>query len=216
MVPADIRSTQLPGLGSASYQRAKHGGSPLLPVLLTLRAQTSRCSSKPLAMAKIPRVTLRTSLLAWAAITLAFAWTGSRPWLIFSAAEVSEPSPVEFVRKKDNPFVDAVAGTICAGIAFSLLWLNEGHAVKIEQLLDLVRRRVREIGTSALPENERHLVFLNGDARTTDQLVLPEWGGVSAPANSAKLRAQLAYFVPASQVSKCCFLIQACTVLTCI
>ncbi|CAE7487936.1 TMEM43, partial [Symbiodinium pilosum] len=140
-------------------------------------------------MFKMPRATFRTSLLAWAAMTLAFAWTGSPgPWLILSD-EVSEPAPVVFLRNKRNPFVDAVAGTICAAIAFCLLWLNEGHAVRIEQLLDLVRRRVREIGPSAAPENERHLVFLQGNARTTDELVLPEWGSVCAPANSAKLRA---------------------------
>ena len=103
----------------------------------------------------------------------------------------SEPPPVEFSRNRDNPFIDAVAGTICAGIAFTLLWLNEGHAVRIEQLLDLVRRRVIEIGPTAVPGNQRQLVYLQGDAASADQLVLPEWANISAPANSAKLRAQL-------------------------
>ncbi|CAE7234401.1 Tmem43 [Symbiodinium sp. CCMP2456] len=142
-------------------------------------------------MVKIPRVTVRTSFLAWAAITLAFAWTGPLPWRILPGHVdgVSEPPPVEFDRNRD-PFIDAVAGTICACIAFSLLWLNEGHAVRIEQLLDLVRRRVIEIGPTAVPGNQRQLVFLHGDATSADQLVLPEWANISAPANSAKLRAQ--------------------------
>ncbi|CAE7798168.1 TMEM43 [Symbiodinium sp. CCMP2592] len=144
-------------------------------------------------MPKIPRATVRTSFLAWAAITLAFAWTGSPlPWRILPGHVHgdSEPAPVEFSRNRDNPFIDAVAGTICAGIAFTLLWLNEGHAVRIEQLLDLVRRRVIEIGPTAVPGNQRQLVYLQGDATSADQLVLSEWANISAPANSAKLRAQ--------------------------
>lgn len=144
-------------------------------------------------MVKIPRATVRTSFLAWAAITLAFAWAGGPlPWRILPGYVdgVSEPPPVEFARNRDNPFTDAMAGTICACIAFSLLWLNEGHAVRIEQLLDLVRRRVIETGPTAVPGNQRQLVFLQGDATSADQLVLPEWANISAPANSAKLRAQ--------------------------
>lgn len=131
---------------------------------------------------------LRLSLLMWVATTLAIVSSGAMaPWHSLQLSR--EESVAMLYRRKDNPFISMIAGTILAIMAISLLWLNEGHAVRMEHLLALVRRRVRSVQPQAMPENERHPIFLAGEASTGDRLVLPEWGHVNAPPNSAKLRA---------------------------
>jgi len=148
--------------------------------------------------------------LAWAAATLAFAWCSAAPWevlfqhvelahedtaAVFSLEKPEKAAPTAFLqddvhKNKDNPLVDVVVGLICAAVSFSLLWLNEGHAARMDQLMIFLHRRTRDVPAApADAQNLRHPVFINGEGRTDNTLVLEEWGNLTAPPNSAKLRA---------------------------
>ena len=106
--------------------------------------------------------------------------------------------------RDDNPLVDMVVGIIGFVMSLSLLWLNEGHAVRMRLMLDLVNQRVKNLGTRAEPdqENLRELVYLQGTAHPVDprsgelptsdnelRLELGEWGDLQAPSGAVKLRA---------------------------
>lgn len=79
---------------------------------------------------------LRLSLLMWVATTLAIVSSGAMaPWHSLQLSR--EESVAMLYRRKDNPFISMIAGTILAIMAISLLWLNEGHAVRMEHLLAL-------------------------------------------------------------------------------
>jgi len=90
---------------------------------------------------------------------------------------------------------EMLAGFICFGMSVGILWLNEGHVVRLHQLMGFAKRRVKEVPAKpAAAENDRELVFLKGESETTDSLALQDYCKLSAPANSAKLRAQVSMF----------------------
>lgn len=73
----------------------------------------------------------------------------------------------------------------------SLLWRNEGHAVRIDQLLQFAKRKVKTVPPApANKDNLRELVFVTGESRTSTALQLTDWGNFKAPAGSAKISAQ--------------------------
>ena len=78
---------------------------------------------------------------------------------------------------------------ILAGLSFALLWVNEAHAARMDQLLTFAKRRLKASASPARADNLRELVHAAGVSSTGQTLRLEDWGGLTAPANSAKLRA---------------------------
>eukprot|EP00931_Biecheleriopsis_adriatica_P065254 TRINITY_DN39841_c0_g1_i1.p1 TRINITY_DN39841_c0_g1~~TRINITY_DN39841_c0_g1_i1.p1 ORF type:complete len:539 (-),score=95.32 TRINITY_DN39841_c0_g1_i1:65-1681(-) len=89
-------------------------------------------------------------------------------------------------------FAECVAGFLCFWMSVGILWLNEGHAVRMDQLVTLARRRLRASPAApASDENLRELIFATGISETKDTISLGAWAGLKAPPGSAKLRAKV-------------------------
>lgn len=153
----------------------------------------------------------RALTITWVCISLAFAWVGVAPWQALYLAPSDTPQPKyepdgalatgslatellepesETHNNKDNPLVDCMIGVFLLPMAFALLWLNEGHAVRMNLMLAFLHRKVKSVeGAQAHTDDQRKPVFVTGEGRTEDTLTLEEWGDLTAPANSVKLRA---------------------------
>lgn len=111
------------------------------------------------------------------------------------AAPLRLDVPVNTVTKDKSwgeTLAECLAGWTCFFMSICILWLNEGHAVRMDQLFTFAARRLRAVPASpALAENVRELVFVTGEARTGDTLQLNDWALLEAPQGSAKLRAKV-------------------------
>mmetsp|Transcript_112794 Transcript_112794/g.224365 ORF Transcript_112794/g.224365 Transcript_112794/m.224365 type:complete len:536 (-) Transcript_112794:136-1743(-) len=158
----------------------------------------------------------RLLLLSFGTLNMAFVLQGEVPWQsVFQSNgvpvkeilnnslvgkpgdSVAEPAALHFLETGDThthnksfakTLTEMVAGALCFVMSIMILWRNEGHAVRVDQLLLFAKRRVKEVSSAASSSNLRDLVCVQGTSSTTDCLVLNNFN-VTAPANSIKLRA---------------------------
>eukprot|EP00444_Apocalathium_aciculiferum_P056886 CAMPEP_0183589370 /NCGR_PEP_ID=MMETSP0371-20130417/162592_1 /TAXON_ID=268820 /ORGANISM="Peridinium aciculiferum, Strain PAER-2" /LENGTH=534 /DNA_ID=CAMNT_0025800687 /DNA_START=8 /DNA_END=1612 /DNA_ORIENTATION=+ len=96
----------------------------------------------------------------------------------------------EHSKSWQSTLTELVAGVLLFFMSMGVLWLNEGHAVRMDVLFSLAKRKLKmSAAAPADPENLRELVFVTGTTQTEDSLKLSAWANLQAPSGSAKLRA---------------------------
>lgn len=146
------------------------------------------------------------------ASSLAFLRRGQAPWSALVHRDVVHNTTALFVgnqlhllaspaglgdhttqrRSWSEDLIETCTGIPCFLLAIFVLWLNEGHAVRMAQLFSLAQRRLTVVSEGCTgPANLREMVFTTGETTTSETLSLPQWGGIEAPPGSAKLRARM-------------------------